>query len=158
MAEDHFCVIILAMYEIRVEADFAAAHFLKDYHGKCENLHGHNYKVYAHVRGEVLDDGGMLMDFSILKKNLREICKTLDHTNLNELKDSQGSLLFDNNPSAERIATHIYNKLREALEPYLSSIQIDSISDGNSTSKTAPYIYAIDVFETETSRARYIPH
>ena len=55
MAEGLFCAIILAMYEVRVEADFAAAHFLKDYHGKCENLHGHNYKVYVHVRGEVLD-------------------------------------------------------------------------------------------------------
>ncbi len=140
-----------------MEADFAAAHFLKDYHGKCENLHGHNYKVYVHVRGEVLDNGGMLMDFSILKKNLREICNTMDHTNLNELKDSQGTLIFDNNPSAERIATYIYNKLRDALEPYLSSTQTASISDGTSTPKTIPYIYAVDVFETETSRARYIP-
>ncbi len=140
-----------------MEADFAAAHFLKDYHGKCENLHGHNYKVYVHVRGEVLDNGGMLMDFSILKKNLREICNTMDHTNLNELKDSQGTLIFDNNPSAERIATYIYNKLRDALEPYLSSTQTASISDGASTPKTIPYIYAVDVFETETSRARYIP-
>lgn len=140
-----------------MEADFAAAHFLKDYHGKCENLHGHNYKVYVHVRGEVLDNGGMLMDFSILKKNLREICNTMDHTNLNELKDSQGTLIFDNNPSAERIATYIYNKLRDALEPYLSSTQTASISNGASTPKTVPYIYAVDVFETETSRARYIP-
>lgn len=140
-----------------MEADFAAAHFLKDYHGKCENLHGHNYKVYVHVRGEVLDNGGMLMDFSILKKNLREICNTMDHTNLNELKDSQGALIFDNNPSAERIATYIYNKLRDALEPYLSSTQTASISNGASTPKTIPYIYAVDVFETETSRARYIP-
>ena len=140
-----------------MEADFAAAHFLKDYHGKCENLHGHNYKVYVHVRGEVLDNGGMLMDFSILKKNLREICNTMDHTNLNELKDSQGTLIFDNNPSAERIATYIYNKLRDALEPYLSSTQTASISNGASTPKTIPYIYAVDVFETETSRARYIP-
>ena len=140
-----------------MEADFAAAHFLKDYHGKCENLHGHNYKVYVHVRGEVLDNGGMLMDFSILKKNLREICNTMDHTNLNELKDGQGTLIFDNNPSAERIATYIYNKLRDALEPYLSSTQTASISNGASTPKTIPYIYAVDVFETETSRARYIP-
>ena len=157
LAEGLFCAIILAMYEVRVEADFAAAHFLKDYHGKCENLHGHNYKVYVHVRGEVLDNGGMLMDFSILKKNLREICNTMDHTNLNELKDSQGTLIFDNNPSAERIATYIYNKLRDALEPYLSPTQTASISNGASTPKTIPYIYAVDVFETETSRARYIP-
>ena len=56
-------------------------------------------------------------------KNLREICNTMDHTNLNELKDSQGTLIFDNNPSAERIATYIYNKLRDALELYLLSSQ-----------------------------------
>ena len=55
------------MYEVRVEADFAAAHFLRDYHGKCENVHGHNYKVYAHVRGAELDAGGMLFDFAVLK-------------------------------------------------------------------------------------------
>ena len=48
------------MFEVRVEADFAAAHFLQDYHGKCENLHGHNYKVYAHAKGNELDAGGML--------------------------------------------------------------------------------------------------
>ena len=46
------------MFEVRVEAEFAAAHFLQDYNGKCENLHGHNYKVYAHVKGSVLNEGG----------------------------------------------------------------------------------------------------
>ena len=50
------------MFEVRVTADFSAAHFLRDYNGKCENLHGHNYKVYAHVRGTELDRGGMLLD------------------------------------------------------------------------------------------------
>ena len=52
------------MFEVRVTADFAAAHFLRDYNGKCENLHGHNYKVYAHVKGPELNEGGMLLDFS----------------------------------------------------------------------------------------------
>ena len=51
------------MFEVRVQADFSAAHFLKDYNGKCENLHGHNYKVFAHVKGEVLNEGGMLPAF-----------------------------------------------------------------------------------------------
>ena len=50
------------MFEVRVTADFAAAHFLQDYNGKCENLHGHNYKVYAHVKGNQLNEGGMLLD------------------------------------------------------------------------------------------------
>ena len=103
------------MFEVRVEADFAAAHFLKDYHGKCENLHGHNYKVYAHARGTELDEGGMLLDFGILKGALRSVCKILDHTNLNDLTEN-GELVFKNNPSAERIAFWIFNQLKKQLK------------------------------------------
>ena len=97
------------MYEVRVEADFAAAHFLRDYHGKCENLHGHNYKVYAHVRGSNLDEGGMLLDFTQIKKTLRNVCELLDHKNLNDFD------YFDQNPSAERIATFIAGKILESI-------------------------------------------
>lgn len=124
------------MYEIRVEADFAAAHFLRDYHGKCENLHGHNYKVFAHVRGENLDEGGMLLDFTQIKKTLRNVCELLDHKNLNDFD------YFDQNPSAERIATFIAGKILES---------IPELKDKNGT-----HLHAIDVFETDTSRARYI--
>lgn len=124
------------MFEVRVEAEFAAAHFLKDYHGKCENLHGHNYAVFAHARGKSLDEGGMLIDFSQLKKELRLICSGLDHTNLNDLPE------FAQNPSAERIAyyiyTHLYNELQKISHLY------------------AECLYAVDVYETPTSRARYI--
>ena len=98
------------MFEVRVTADFAAAHFLRDYNGKCENLHGHNYKVYAHVKGPELNEGGMLMDFSQLKGALRLVCKQLDHTNLNDLP------VFDQNPSAERIAMYIYNGIIDFLK------------------------------------------
>ena len=122
------------MFEIRVETEFAAAHFLKDYHGKCENLHGHNYTVFAHAKGNKLDEGGMLLDFGELKSTLREVCKTLDHTNLNDLQEN-GIFVFSQNPSAERIAQYIFNKLKEKLPD-------------------AP-LYAVDVFETSTSRARY---
>ena len=122
------------MFEIRVETEFAAAHFLKDYHGKCENLHGHNYTVFAHAKGNKLDEGGMLLDFGDLKYALREVCKTLDHTNLNDLQEN-GVFVFSQNPSAERIAQYIFNKLKEKLPD-------------------AP-LYAVDVFETSTSRARY---
>ncbi len=130
------------MYEVRVEADFAAAHFLRDYHGKCENLHGHNYKVYAHVSGNKLNEGGMLLDFTFLKTALREVCKELDHTNLND------NPVFDQNPSAERIAEYIYNRILARLrENYNLDLSINS-PDGVK-------LFAVDVFETETSRARY---
>ena len=124
------------MFQVRVKADFAAAHFLRDYHGKCENLHGHNYTVYAHVEGEKLNEGGMLLDFTKLKGSLREICKTLDHTNLNDMP------IFAQNPSAERIAKYIADSLLDKI-PELKSSDIR--------------LKAVDVFETATSRARYIP-
>lgn len=130
------------MYEVRVTADFAAAHFLRDYNGKCENLHGHNYKVYAHVRGEQLNEGGMLLDFSKLKTALREICKLLDHTNLNDMN------VFDQNPSAERIANFIYKRIVELL-------RIEGQDLSYTPGKKEAWLWAVDVFETDTSRARY---
>ena len=152
------------MYEVRVTADFAAAHFLRDYHGKCENLHGHNYKVYAHVAGSELDAGGMLLDFSVLKSALKKVCALLDHTNLND------NPYFDQNPSAERIARFIYEKLVEEL-PELKKAGCGSSSKGGasdaagatldnggallSNATGAAFLKAVDVFETETSRARF---
>lgn len=133
------------MYEVRVTADFAAAHFLRDYNGKCENLHGHNYKVYVHVRGEKLNEGGMLLDFTLLKASLREVIGKLDHTNLNDLE------YFEQNPSAERIATYIYKKIID-----LMSVKGTDLS--YSTGKKDAVLYAVDVFETDSSRARYIPY
>lgn len=130
------------MYEVRVEADFAAAHFLRDYHGKCENLHGHNYKVYAHVSGEKLNEGGMLLDFTYLKAALRDVCKELDHTNLND------NPVFDQNPSAERIAEYIYNRILAKLREIYNL-------DLSTNSPNGVKLCAVDVFETETSRARY---
>ncbi len=130
------------MFEVRVEADFAAAHFLRDYNGKCENLHGHNYKVFAHVCGSELNEGGMLLDFTKLKGALRTVCKTLDHTNLNDFE------IFNQNPSAERIAVYIYNGILEELKK--ENIDL-SFEEG----KTSAALFAVDVFETDTSRARY---
>lgn len=118
------------MFEIRVEADFAAAHFLTHYHGKCERMHGHNYKVYAHARAENLGEGGMMLDFGILKKALREVCAELDHRNLNDFD------FFEDDPSAEKIAMYIFEGIKNKLPE-------------------VP-LYAVDVFETPTSRARYI--
>ena len=136
--------IIICMYEVRVEADFAAAHFLRDYNGKCENLHGHNYRVLTHARsfpGAGLNQGGMLFDFSRLKAALRAVCKELDHTNLNDME------YFDQNPSAERIATYIYSRI-VGMEP---SLAVDNAAE------SGVLLFAVDVYETPGSRARFIP-
>ena len=131
------------MFEVRVEDDFAAAHFLRDYHGKCENLHGHNYKVYVHVEGRQTDEGGMLLDFSFLKNALKEVLSKIDHTNLNEIAE------FKQNPSAERIAMYIYTHLVLNLKEKNIDLSLNS-PDGTKISK-------VDVFETDKNRARYIP-
>ncbi|MCR5621984.1 MAG: 6-carboxytetrahydropterin synthase QueD [Treponema sp.] len=148
------------MFEVRVEAAFSAAHFLQDYHGKCERLHGHNYKVFAHARGSTLDEGGMLLDFSELKKALRTVCEELDHRNLNDFD------FFRQNPSAERIAMYIYEGIVRQI-PSLrrntdrpdggASRETGSASAGSKTSSGAATLYAVDVFETDTSRARFCP-
>lgn len=131
------------MFEVRVEDDFAAAHFLRDYHGKCENLHGHNYKVFVHLQGEKLDSGGMLLDFSVLKAALKKVLAGLDHTNLNDIEE------FDQNPSAERIALYIYTHLADELKE--QGIDLSKEAAGGIR------ISKVDVFETDRNRARYIP-
>jgi 6-pyruvoyltetrahydropterin/6-carboxytetrahydropterin synthase len=124
------------MYRVRVEAEFSAAHFLSHYHGKCEKLHGHNYRVRLWAGGEELDGGGTLADFSLLKKALDEAVSSLDHSNLNDMD------VFQNDPSAERIARYIFNKVREKL-PELG------VAGG--------ILQAVDVFENSRSMARYLP-
>jgi len=98
------------MYEIAVEIDFDAAHFLRGYQGKCETLHGHRFKVVANVRGTKLDKIGLAYDFTLLKKHLGEIIAKFDHTNLNEVPP------FDRiNPSSENIAATVYDELKKKL-------------------------------------------
>jgi 6-pyruvoyltetrahydropterin/6-carboxytetrahydropterin synthase len=98
------------MYEISVEMHFDAAHFLRDYNGKCENLHGHRYTVVAKVRAEKPNKTGLAYDFTDLKKNLGEIIDRYDHHCLNEVTP------YDKlNPSAENIAKTIYDELKEKL-------------------------------------------
>src|SRR5215470_10714746 len=99
------------MYEVMVEEEFSAAHALRGYKGKCENMHGHNWKVEVYVRGERLDEIGMLVDFTQLKAVTRQVMKYLDHQNLNELKPFDEEL----NPSSEHIAGFILNRIAEEV-------------------------------------------
>jgi len=124
------------MYKARVELEFAAAHFLSHYRGKCENLHGHNYKIRLWVKGTDLDEGGMLADFSLLKKALKSAVDPLDHSNLNDME------IFKNDPSAERIARFIFESVREKFPEFGLAISL---------------LHAVDVFESPGSMARYCP-
>ncbi|MCB4792292.1 MAG: 6-carboxytetrahydropterin synthase QueD [Elusimicrobia bacterium] len=98
-------------YCIVVEDDFSSAHALRGYKGKCENLHGHNWKVKVSVGGKKLGKLGMLMDFKDLKMYLSKILTKLDHLELNKLKP------FDKiNPTAENIASYIFNELENSIK------------------------------------------
>ncbi len=98
------------MYEITVEDQFSSAHQLRNYDGKCENLHGHNWIVKVSIKGDNLDDKGMLIDFKVLKKILSNIIEELDHKFLNKVPPFEKI-----NPTAENIASHIYYKVEESL-------------------------------------------
>jgi len=98
------------MYTVCVEDWFAAAHYLRNYHGKCENPHGHNYRVKVYVSGKNLDKGGMLIDFSVLKKHLKSVLETLDHHDLNSTP-----YFKEQEPSAENISRYIFDSLKTLL-------------------------------------------
>ena len=98
------------MYELKVESSFSAAHHLLNYNGECENQHGHNWKVEVYVRGTILDKSNLLIDFKVLKKELNEVLKMLDHKDINTLEE------FHNiSPSSEIISKFIYEKLKEKI-------------------------------------------
>ena len=124
------------MYEVMIEEEFPAAHALRGYRGKCENLHGHNWKVEVYVRGEQLDHVGMLVDFKELKAATRRVMQYLDHQNLNELRPFAVEL----NPSSEHLAGFILSEVGEAIN--------------NDRVK----VYKVRVWETPSTCATYEAH
>lgn len=122
------------MYRVSIERHFDAAHYLRDYQGKCEALHGHRYKVVANVTAHELDDIGLAFDFTVLKQALDGILERYDHTCLNDITP------FDRiNPSSENIASTIYGELKPKLA-------------GNRAA-----IHSIEVWESPDSRVTYTP-
>ena len=126
-------LFMAAFYEVMIERNFSSAHQLRGYKGKCENLHGHNYKIEIYARGSELNNIGLLIDFGDLKSAADEIVKYLDHRNINELPPFDEEL----NPSAENLARYF-------LEYVNGRIADDRVK-----------VYKVRCFETPTSVATY---
>jgi 6-pyruvoyltetrahydropterin/6-carboxytetrahydropterin synthase len=122
------------MYELKVVTDFAAAHQLKMVAEKCENLHGHNWKIEVCVAGEHLNPAGVLIDFGELKQYVSEIMERLDHKFLNELEYFHD----DNPPSSENIARYIADALQSMIND--SDVKVTRVTSWESENACATYI------------------
>ena len=98
------------MYELKVITQFAAAHQLRDFRGKCERLHGHNWRIEVILTGEKLNNAGLLIDFEEVKVATDGILEVFDHSFLNELPQFK-----DQNPSSENIAAYLFEQLSSRL-------------------------------------------
>lgn len=122
------------MYEVTIRKSFSAAHLLKEIGGKCEELHGHNFLVEVSAAAETLNQEGLLVDFRLLKHWTDEVLSELDHKYLNELEQFK-----DINPSSERIARFLFEKI------------------GEKARQAEVYLTRITVWESENARVTYSP-
>jgi 6-pyruvoyltetrahydropterin/6-carboxytetrahydropterin synthase len=123
------------MFEITVEESFAAGHYLRNYRGKCENPHGHNYKVRLTLAGEELDKAGLLLDFKDLKDVMRGVVDRLDHQMINDLEP-----FTDLNPSAENIARYFYQQTSSRLrESTHGRVRVKDVTIWETDTTTATY-------------------
>jgi 6-pyruvoyltetrahydropterin/6-carboxytetrahydropterin synthase len=120
------------MYEVKIVTQFAAAHRLENFNGKCESLHGHNWKVEVFLAGKDLDGAGLLMDFGAVKARTKEVLEEIDHKYLNELAAFQ-----DRNPSSENLASYLYERLGAILN------------------RDGVKVRRVNVWESDTSCASY---
>ena len=123
------------MYEVTVDAGFSSGHYLREYRGKCENPHGHNYKVRVTLQGRELDPSGLLLDFKELKNVLRPVVEYLDHKMINDLEP-----FTTVNPSAENLARYFYDETNK---------QLSTMTGGR------VHVKDCTIFETDTSAATY---
>jgi 6-pyruvoyltetrahydropterin/6-carboxytetrahydropterin synthase len=123
------------MFELTVEDTFAAGHYLRNYKGKCENPHGHNYKIRVTLAGKELDRAGLLLDFKDLRGVMRHVIERLDHQMINDIEPF--TVL---NPSAENLAKYFFDE---------TSARLRQATDGRVNVKD------VMVFETDTTTAKY---
>jgi 6-pyruvoyltetrahydropterin/6-carboxytetrahydropterin synthase len=121
------------MFELTIITQFAAAHYLRNYKGKCEQLHGHNWKVEVFVRADQLNSAGLVRDFGDLKAVSHEVLDGLDHRYLNELAPFQ-----EENPSSEHIARYLFHELSRRLNN--DQAQVSKVSVWESDTAFATYI------------------
>ncbi|MCX8124007.1 MAG: 6-carboxytetrahydropterin synthase QueD [Spirochaetes bacterium] len=126
------------MYILTIEDYISAAHQLRGYKGKCENIHGHNWKVEVSVYGEKLNELGILIDFHDLKDMLKEVLQQFDHKNLNDVEE-----FLNLNPSSELLSKIIYQKFDKMLKHY------------SCTHATKINILSVTVWESATCRSTY---
>jgi 6-pyruvoyltetrahydropterin/6-carboxytetrahydropterin synthase len=126
------------MFEVTVEQTFAAGHALREYKGKCENVHGHNYRVQVTVEGERLNRIGLLVDFVEVKRIVRDIISRLDHQFINDLEP-----FTTVNPSAENLAKYFYDEIYRLFP-----------ADAETNARLAQ----VKIWETDTSIAVYRPN
>ena len=123
------------MFEVSIEHTFAAGHALRNYKGKCENVHGHNYRCQVTMEGDDLDHVGLLIDFVELKKAVGSVIDRMDHQWLNDFPP------FDVlNPSAENMAKYVYDQVSDGLKP-----------------RDGVRVQAVKLWETDTSSATFRP-
>ncbi len=123
------------MFEVTVEAHFSSGHYLREYRGKCENPHGHNYRVLVTLAGAQLEPNGLLLDFKLLKEILKPVVAYLDHQMINDLEPFTSL-----NPSAENLAKYFFDETNSRL---------GNITAGRVRVKSST------IFETDTSQATY---
>ena len=119
------------MYDLMIESQFSSAHQLRGYKGKCEALHGHNWRVQVTVSSDKLDDIGIVIDFHELKKISCEVISSLDHSFLNEVFP-----FTEINPSSENIARWIYDSIKKKLDPDQCNISSVTVWENETASAT----------------------
>jgi 6-pyruvoyltetrahydropterin/6-carboxytetrahydropterin synthase len=123
------------VYEVTVDDTFAAGHFLRNYKGKCENPHGHNYKVRVTLAGRELDKAGLLLDFKDLREVMKQVIDRLDHQMINEIEPFTVV-----NPSAENLAKYFYDE---------TNVRLKNVTSGR------VFVKDVTIYETDTTTAKY---
>jgi len=120
------------MYELKIISHMACAHQLREFEGRCENLHGHNWKIEVFVTGNELEPNGILIDFKRIKSVTEKVIDELDHKFLNDLEYFKGV-----NPSSENIARYIFKALGYALNS--NNVRVSRVTAWESDNACASY-------------------